>query len=345
MGAFSSLLPLLARAATVMRRFPGGRGAIDGGALVFTCHRVAPLDPSGLPANEGLKVSPGFLELFVRRFRSAGYRFVCLDELAEAVKARSATRGLVALTFDDGYRDNLDVALPLLEGMEVPFTVFVACAMVDGTAFLWWYALEAFLKSRSWVRLADGRSLPCGTAQERERTFMEIRDMVLGKDMGEVRSFLDHLLPGFGSEVPSEPVSCSLMDRTDVKRMSQSRFATIGSHTVTHPNLAALTDNEVRTELSESKEYFQQITGKQIRHLAFPFGGPLEAGDREYRLAFETGYVTAATTNAGSVAPGETGALHRLPRIYLREGADPALLIAENRARIWLRAGRGLLRQ
>ena len=112
-------------------------------------HRVSRIDPTGIQANEGLKASPEYLERFVRQLRRESYKLVSLDHLANAVLAGDSTTGLAALTFDDGYKDNLELALPILERLEVPFTVFVTVALASGDAFLWWFALEAFLKGTS----------------------------------------------------------------------------------------------------------------------------------------------------------------------------------------------------
>jgi len=315
---------------------PGGRGAIDGGALLFTCHRVGRPDPAGLQANEGMKASPEYLRRFIAGLRDMGCTFVSLDDLATAVSSGGKTLGLVSLTFDDGYRDNLEVGLPLLESLGVPFTVFVTCAMADGTAFLWWLALEAFLKARTSVRLADGRELDCRSPGDRERTFMTIRGMVLSNADGNPRTFLLDRVEGFESAIPEgDPRRCA-MSFSDVESLDRSPLVTIGSHTMSHANLGQLTEDAARRELCDSKARLERAVGKEVRHLAFPFGGRKEAGHREYRLASEAGYVTAATTLAGSVARGDSRALLRLPRIFLREGFDPGRLIAENRARAWL---------
>jgi len=341
MGASSSLVPILSRGARIIGRFPGGSSVIEGGALVFACHRVAPLDPRGIRANEELKVSPEYLDFFVRRLRSLRYAIISLDELVEVVLKDRKTQGLVSLTFDDGYRDNLENALPILDGLRAPFVVYALCGLEGRAAFFWWFAVEAFLHACSAFRLPGRREMSCRTPRDKERAFHSIRRMVLQKASADAREFLVSLLPGFESMAPIGLADRYIMNDSQLKLLSKCSMVTIGCHTVTHPNLVTLTEGEVEKELGGSKMCLERVLGKKVQHLAFPFGGRTEAGEREFRLASQAGFVTAATMVAGSVKRGGTGSLLRLPRIPVREGADPLDLVAENRARIWLAKTRG----
>jgi peptidoglycan/xylan/chitin deacetylase (PgdA/CDA1 family) len=343
MGASSSFLPIMSLAARTIRAIPGGKALVDGGALVFAGHRVSSIDPRGIPANERLKITPEYLDYFVRRVRALGYSFVSLDDLASTVHAGGETRGLAALTFDDGYQDNLERALPVLEKLEAPFTVYVLCRGKNQGTFLWWFALETYLKSRESVRFSDGTEVRCPTARGRDRLFMDIRRRLLQNGGMDARSFLRGLLPDVESAFSAGTADQHIMGDSDVMLLSRSTLATIGSHTMSHSNLAALSEAEVRTELLESRQCLEAVIGREVRHVAFPFGGRAEAGRREYRLASQAGFTTAATMIAGSVARRDPGCLLRLPRIPLREGADPRDLIAENRARLWASRAKRLM--
>ena len=134
------------------------------------------------------------------------------------------------------------------------------------------------------------------------------------------------------------------MDWAGVRRLAESTFATIGCHALTHVNLRSLSETELRRQLSDSKARIERETGRLVRHVAFPFGGRQEAGDREYRIAAETGFLTASTSIPGSLGKDARKLLHRLPRIFVREGRGVPQLIAENRARVWLNGVRSLIR-
>jgi peptidoglycan/xylan/chitin deacetylase (PgdA/CDA1 family) len=335
MAVSSSLLPLMTHAAAAIRGFPGGARLVDGGALVLTLHRVSTIDPQGLEANEGLKVTPGYLELLIQGLRNEGYRFVSLDELVRRIHEGGRTARLACLTFDDGYQDNLEIALPLLERLKVPFAVYVTTAAADGAAFFWWFALGEFLLSHAVVRLSNGRVLSCRTKEERERTFAEIRGAVLDSSVADTRVFLLGSIRDFEPALVFGSPGRYTMSWDGIRKLAENPFATIGSHTMTHANLRSLPEPAARRELSESKARLEKELGMEVRHLAFPFGGRHEAARREYRLAEELGFATAATTLPGSIGRREVRLLHCLPRISVREGASPGRLIAENRARIW----------
>lgn len=344
MGVSSKILSFLMPLALLVQRLPGGQCAVGGGALVFMFHRVSPIEPDGLHAIEDLKVSPEFLERFVVMLREERYRIVSLDEMATIITAGEATQGLSALTFDDGYQDNVDVALPILERLKVQFTVYVTVAMADGSDFLWWFALEAFLKERHVARLTDGREMPTRTPTERNQAFMAIRERLLREGGADPRGYLLGLLPGFESALSAGAAKRYALNWAGVRRLADSRFATVGCHTMTHANLRSLGEAEVRRELIESKARLECEIGKPVRHLAFPYGDSPEAGSREYKLAAELGFITAATSLPGSLGKNAGKQLHRIPRVFVREGVELPHLIAENRARVWLRGIRGLLR-
>jgi peptidoglycan/xylan/chitin deacetylase (PgdA/CDA1 family) len=345
MGVSSRILRFLIPLASLVQRLPGGQGAVDGGALVFLFHRVTRIDPEGLHANEDLKVSPEFLERFVLLLRAEGYRIVSMDELAGVIAEGKSTKGLSALTFDDGYQDNLEVALPIFRRLKAHFTVYVTVSMTDGNDFLWWFALETFLKERQMARFADGREMSTRTPTERNQVFMTIRACLLREGGVDAKGYLLGLLPGFKTALGAGTAKRYMMDWEAVRRLSASPFATVGCHTMTHANLRSLEEAEARRELIDSKDRIEREIGRPVRHLAFPYGDSPEAGNREYKLAAELGFTTAVTSLPGNLGKDAGKMLHRIPRVFVREGKEVRQLIAENRARVWLRTMRGLVRQ
>ncbi len=83
-----------------------------------------------------------------------------------------------------------------------------------------------------------------------------------------------------------------MMDWSDIKNLHKLGW-TIGSHSVTHPQLNLLSEAEVKTELSNSKDTLQQFLGEEIKFLAYPYGTSHTVTEREYRIAKEVGYSAA----------------------------------------------------
>lgn len=98
---------------------------------VWMLHRVVE-QRSDVPEQRDLEVTAEWLERRISDYRARGYRFVPVDQLT--------SRGRwVCVTLDDGYRDNLTVALPLFRRLQVPFCVYVATGFLDNRREMWWY--------------------------------------------------------------------------------------------------------------------------------------------------------------------------------------------------------------
>jgi len=144
---------------------PIARGC--GVALMF--HHVRPERRDGFRPNALLEITPDYLDLVLRTLRRLGFELITPDEIPH----RLATRGspFAVLTFDDGLRDNLEHALPILERHGAPWTLFVTTDYADGTGRLWWIELEEILRRADTLELRgeDGtlRRWPARDAAER----------------------------------------------------------------------------------------------------------------------------------------------------------------------------------
>jgi peptidoglycan/xylan/chitin deacetylase (PgdA/CDA1 family) len=115
----------------------------DSARLIVTLHHVRPHAPSAFDPNALLAVTPDFLDRFLSHFIASGWRFVAVDELICRSGPADARR--IAVTLDDGYRNNAEFALPLFRRHAVPFSIYVCPGFCDRTAELWWEALERII--------------------------------------------------------------------------------------------------------------------------------------------------------------------------------------------------------
>src|SRR5206468_2122855 len=113
---------------------------VQTGAIILTYHRIA--DPDSDPLL--LSVSPSCFADHLNVIRKH-YRAISLQDLVQRLTRRETLSGLVAVTFDDGYADNLQRAKPMLERYEVPATVFVASDAVGRVTEFPWDELERLL--------------------------------------------------------------------------------------------------------------------------------------------------------------------------------------------------------
>jgi peptidoglycan/xylan/chitin deacetylase (PgdA/CDA1 family) len=115
----------------------------DAAGLVVTLHHVRPEQPAAFSPNALLAVTPDFLDRFLGHFTARGFRFVSVEEMLASSGPGDPRR--IAVTLDDGYRNNLQHAWPVFQRHNAPFTVYVCPGFCDRTAELWWEALERII--------------------------------------------------------------------------------------------------------------------------------------------------------------------------------------------------------
>ena len=126
-------------------RLETSKRIFEGNAAILMLHRIAPIDSAKLPINEALKVSPEFLQSFIKEAKDKGYSFVSLDELAHNLIDSKPFSKLLCITIDDGYKDNLTYGYPIFDTHRVPFCIYVCTSFPQSTHNMWWFGLEDYL--------------------------------------------------------------------------------------------------------------------------------------------------------------------------------------------------------
>ena len=158
---YSGLAPLA-------RPFVGGIGAI------LMLHRVTAAPEKPLGINRHLNIAPDFLDAVIADMKLGGYAFVSLDEAIERIKRGGVDGQFAAITADDAYRDNLTEALPVLEKHGAPLTIYVAPALINGAADLWWDVIDDIVNARGKLLLntpAGAEPLDCSMPQALARLY------------------------------------------------------------------------------------------------------------------------------------------------------------------------------
>lgn len=286
--------------------------------LVYMLHHVTEKNPNGIPTNEDLKVSPAFLERVILAYKANGFDFISLDELpAILFSIQKLENPFIAFTIDDGYLDNFTYALPIFERHKVPFAIFVATDLIDQKAILWWDALEDLVLHNNTINY-NKQSFPCHTFQEKWDTFRIIREDILKYNQSQLietlqKTFSDYHIDWY------KPIREKAMTWVQVKELSQHPLCTIGGHTVSHPALNQLSDDDFRQEVRVGIEKLESITGKKINHFAYPYGSPNEIGEREYRLINEFNFTTSFIAYGGCITEENKNNITHLPRVFLHE--------------------------
>lgn len=297
-----------------LRPFLGGVGAI------LTLHHVRPPRPDRFQPNRLLEVTPRFLTRVVRMLRRSGFDFVSLDELHRRMTERDFSRRFVCLTFDDGYRDTLQWAYPILKDARVPFAVYVPTSFPDRLGELWWLVLEAVIARNDRIGLViDGRDckFDCGTVAEKRTLYDELYWWLRGRSTeAELREVIRNLAAFYHVDIAA---FCNelCMNWPELAELATDPLVTIGAHTVNHPMLAKLTRDSVRSEVDLGRSVIEAALALRPQHLSYPFGDRGSAGAREFEIAAELGFKTAVTTRPGVLFPGHSRRMLALPRISL----------------------------
>ena len=287
------------------------------GAIVML-HHVRPWGGESFAPNRLLEIEPDFLDTALHLIRARGFDFVSMDEVGRRI-GRPGQRPFVALTFDDGYRDCLDHALPILERHAAPFALYVTTGFADRSARLWWVELEEALQasSRIDVTIAGERILlPCVTSEEKSSAFETIYWALREGPNDRLLETIGRLAAEAGVSSQAIPERLCL-DWDDIRRLARHPLCTIGVHTSTHPMLAKHPADLVHRELSESRARIEREIGLPARHLSYPIGDAASAGPRDYAIAAELGFASAVTTRPGMIFGGHRDRRTALPRLSI----------------------------
>ena len=213
---------------------------------------------------------------------------------------RAVPRNALAITFDDGYRDNADACRADPGAASgVPATVFLVTGAVASGEPLWFDRLAAAFKQAAtpaW-RAPWGESLPLETQGQRlaalGQTLGRFKRLVNEERRRSVEQVL--LTLGTGDERPLK----SLMLSWDDVRALMGLGITIGAHTVSHPILSQLTPAEAHTEIFESYRMIEAACRRAPRAFAYPNGRPDDYGPAVLALVREAGFTCAVTTTFG----------------------------------------------
>lgn len=313
--AFSSL-----RSGIMTTLAPVVGDRIRGVGTWLAYHRISAGKPSEDPfsPNQCLFVTQRAFDEQIR-IVSESFNCISVDEMLRDLLSGTPKPRSLAVTFDDGHRDNLELGLPVLRKYGVPATLFVTTGFVEKTLpRFWWFEHEEALRRLDLIRLTvDGqpRTWNTGDAASKAAAFWELNTLFktasTERQGGWLREIREQAkLRG------SEPLSDALT-WDEVIALDRDPLITIGAHTVSHPSLSRIDKDSLRREMTASKARLEEKLGHPVRHFAYPFGGKAHAGRREFEMARDCGFASACTTRVGHVQKFHALHPHSIPRITI----------------------------
>jgi peptidoglycan/xylan/chitin deacetylase (PgdA/CDA1 family) len=288
-----------------------------GRAAVLLYHRVAEL---GLDTH-GLAVRPDDFRAQMAHV-ARRYRPVALDELA-AAREGGLPCDAVAVTFDDGYADNLTVASPILLELGIPATFFIAGDPDDVAREFWWDTLERILLGSPHVppelpelpkvpQVGEAEAvaprLPTGTLAERQAAHAALHRRLVAATVDERDAILARLAAWSGHDPPARP-SHRRLGAEEVRRLAARAGHAIGAHGLHHLALSRQPLEARRREVGESKRRLEAVLGRPVDAFAYPYG---DLTDEAVAVVGEASFTIAVTCEAAAVRNGAD--LLRLPR-------------------------------
>jgi peptidoglycan/xylan/chitin deacetylase (PgdA/CDA1 family) len=313
------------------------RRRIAAQALILLYHRVAnlPLDPYLLG------VTPEHFAQHLEVVRKQGYP-IRLQELTQGLRDGHLPNRAIVITFDDGYRDNLYNAKPLLERYDTPATVFVTTRSLTQAGEFWWdelsrlllqpgtlpevlhltingigyqyklgearhYGEDDYHRHRGWhVERVDDPS-------QRQHLFRSFYGLLFSLGEQERRQALNEL----GTQISLHPIDDSIergLSPDEVIKLAEEGLIEIGAHTVTHPALAMLSVVAQREEIWQSKQQLEQVLGYPMRTFAYPHGS---LTPETVAIVRDTGFVGAGSSEPDVV--WSNADRFQLPRVAVRD--------------------------
>ena len=277
---------------------PGGtNGKLS--ALIY--HRV-------LPTADPLRPFEIDRETFAWQMRILAKHLHVLPLSEAVVRLRRGTlpARAASITFDDGYADNFQVALPILLRNNLPATFFIATGFLDGGRMWNDSVIEAIRLTRQdrldLSQIGFG-SIAVGSIEERALAISKILNFL--KYLGQIdrqakTSELERII---GVPLPTD----LMMRHQDVKGLAAAGME-IGGHTVNHPILTSLPSGAAEKEIVEGKEKLEELAGAPIKMFAYPNGKRgKDYADEHISMVRKLGFIGAVSTEPGVSRRGDSG--------------------------------------
>ena len=318
-----------------------------GGPVILLYHRVAEPETDPLLLSISRKHFAEHLDVLQRYTRP-----MSLGALRHAMLEKETPRGAVAVTFDDGYADNLYHAKPLLEAADVPAHVFVVAGSLTTEREFWWDELEHILlhtpklpqklsidMQGQWLHADLGFSVQWTSADiQHHHDWSIVRKSDPTPRHALYRQLLDLLRP-MAAELREECLGRMVdwaghrrgvrdthrtLNETELHELVEGGCIDVGAHTVTHPVLATLTLSAQDVEIRESKRILERVMDRPVSTFSYPYGTRRDYSSDTVRSVREAGYDCACANYAGPLHQNTDG--FQLPRMIVRNGDGETLL-------------------
>lgn len=290
---YSSLIDSLGYYDRVLDKHYHGKNNL----LILMYHRIIP-DNSMDPFNLGMCVNTQLFEEQLIYLKN-NYNIIKLSDIHSSMSAAdNIPKNSIAITFDDGYVDNYEIALPILVKHNIPATMFITTGEYHHNENFWWDRLIHSFNTTSHkklnLNLTDlklNKTLSLKPYRIRS-SIVKLQELLWQLPIPSIITIINQIESLLDTEIPSYQLR---VNSSQIKDIANAGIE-IGAHTVTHPNLTILKEDDILSELLNSRTTLENITDKHVYGFAFP-GGRLN--NNIINLICSAGYSYAVSTYRG----------------------------------------------
>lgn len=228
---------------------------------------------------------------------------VSLSEAHRKIRENSIDRRTAVITFDDGYQNNHDLALPVLEELQLPATIYLATKYVGTSSSIWTARLQhAFAETRKRSVTWRGQSYALATAELATESMQAIKAELKSSPNAELMKLVDQLCAELGvSDSQNLPIGSPyrMLDLASIKRLQDSRLIDLGAHTHCHFILSQIGNDMQEEEVRMSKSQVESLTSTPCTSFAYPNGQTTDYTSDTVSIVRKCGFETAVTTVNG----------------------------------------------
>lgn len=306
----------MARPAFVLSRLSGGpRAALP----VLMYHRV-------LPQQDPLQADTHTARIIDVQFKTLArwFKVLPLDEAANLLAEGRLPPRAVSITFDDGYRDNHDIALPLLQKHGLTATFYVSSGFLNGGTMFHDVMVETVRHAPAGqldLGLPDATPVTLGDVASRVTALRTLVRQVKYLAPEQRETLSERLLAALGSNAPRQ----LMMDDAQVRALTRAGMS-VGGHTSQHLILARLDKAMAWEEIRSNVDALSSLTGQRLTSFAYPNGKPgIDYDASHVDMVRRAGFLNAVSTRSG--VGTRSAPRFELPRFVLNETTTPGILL------------------
>jgi peptidoglycan/xylan/chitin deacetylase (PgdA/CDA1 family) len=268
---------------------------------ILTYHRVGSPKPGGTPFPDETYDASSATFAEQLRFLSEHFRFVTTEDVLAFLQGGTLPPNPVLLTFDDGYRECLTEAVPLMQDYGATGTFFIATDYVEERRLFWWDKIYLLVSRATEDPIV--LDYPEPMTLSRDDAYEKLNRLVKTHRGLDLARFLDHLQERSGASLSRdeerELVDAMIMTWDEINELVDAGMD-VQSHTRSHRVMQTLLPEQLDDELGGSRKLLEERIGRPVRTLAYPVGYPIDGHDDIRRALEDAGYEAAYTNMTGA---------------------------------------------